>query len=806
MKHLLIILGLLSCVTTQAMTVDIYVSPDGNDAYDGSEKKPLATVARAQELAKSYTPDTDIAIILEDGIYRLDSPIVFTEADSRLYPHKLTIKARNRGKAVISGGKKLKCHWTPSTDITGAFYTSVEPGSEIDQLYVDGIRQHMARFPNISNNPSNNVFDTWQLQPKGTKVAYEREMDPLLPERVARWSNPEGAYLHAMQAYLWGDMHWAVKGKDSDTLIMEGGWQNNRPTQMHPVYRMIENVKEELDAPGEWYYDRHESRLYYIPLIGNEPGNAEVEIVRLAHLIEFDGSMEAAVCGIELEGLEFRYASRTFMNNREPLLRSDWTIYRGGAVLLTGTEDCSIVDCDFNQVGGNAIFVNNYNRRLTISRCYIYESGANGIAFVGNPECVRSPLFQYGPQDYNDMDMVAGAKCEDYPADCIVDDCLITMTGRFEKQTAPIQISMSRGVRIKDCSIYRVPRAGININEGTFGGHVIEGCDIFDTVLETSDHGSFNSWGRDRYWSPDINTFSAEVKKHPALPYLDMFEPNILRHNRWRCDHGWDIDLDDGSSQYIIYDNLLLAGGLKMREGYGRIVTNNIIVNNSLHPHVWPADNGDVFTRNIVFSAYRPASMTRNIPPDGKWGQLIDYNLFGSSTDDMKQFAANGADANSVVGDPMFIDAAGGDFRVREDSPAVKIGFRNFDTRNFGVRSPRLREIAHTPVIPELKTSQTSGVVKQRAIDIGGMTIEQITGEALSAFGVDFNLTGYAVIEISPGKKWAKSGLRKGDLILSIDGRRYVSSTDFAKAMEKLTRGITIEIARDQHISTITAK
>ena len=23
----------------------------------------------------------------------------------------------------------------------------------------------------------------------------------------------------------------------------------------------------------------------------------------------------------------------------------------------------------------------------------------------------------------------------------------------------------------------------------------------------------------------------------------------VLRNNRWRCDHGWDIDLDDGSSQ-----------------------------------------------------------------------------------------------------------------------------------------------------------------------------------------------------------------------------------------------------------------
>ena len=33
------------------------------------------------------------------------------------------------------------------------------------------------------------------------------------------------------------------------------------------------------------------------------------------------------------------------MDTKEPLLRSDWTIYRGGAILLTGSEDCGLEDC-----------------------------------------------------------------------------------------------------------------------------------------------------------------------------------------------------------------------------------------------------------------------------------------------------------------------------------------------------------------------------------------------------------------------------------------------------------------------------
>ncbi len=35
---------------------------------------------------------------------------------------------------------------------------------------------------------------------------------------------------------------------------------------IHPENRMVENIFEELDAPGEWYYDKQEGWLYYYPL------------------------------------------------------------------------------------------------------------------------------------------------------------------------------------------------------------------------------------------------------------------------------------------------------------------------------------------------------------------------------------------------------------------------------------------------------------------------------------------------------------------------------------------------------------
>ena len=61
--------------------------------------------------------------------------------------------------------------------------------------------------------------------------------------------------MHAIHNAEWGDFHYLIKAKAGDSLVLEGGWQNNRPAPMHREYRFVENIFEELDAPGEWYYN-----------------------------------------------------------------------------------------------------------------------------------------------------------------------------------------------------------------------------------------------------------------------------------------------------------------------------------------------------------------------------------------------------------------------------------------------------------------------------------------------------------------------------------------------------------------------
>ncbi|EMI52387.1 right-handed parallel beta-helix repeat-containing protein, partial [Rhodopirellula sallentina] len=631
---------LIASVLTHASAAEIHVSPTGSDTNPGTPDSPVATLARAKELASRFARKESVTVRVADGVYYLSDTLVFSPSDSGSEQHPVTYSAVNEGGAILSGGRRLDLAWKPYRD--GIYSAQTGPDLQIDQLFVNGTNQRMARYPNYDAS-------------KKTAAYQGFAPDAFSEERAAGWADPTGGFIHAMHRSRWGGYHYQITGKDdSGEVTFEGGWQNNRPSGMHRDFRMVENIFEELDAPGEWYHDADQQTLYYKPATDIDIENAVVEVVRLRHLIEFQGSAEQPVRFVTLRGFVIRHAARTFMDTREPLLRSDWAIYRGGAIFLTGTENVSILDTEFDQVGGNAIFFSNYHRHAVVKGCHIHDAGASGVCFVGDPDAVRDPLFGYGQKnDLAKIDRTPGPKTENYPSDSVVSDCLIHGIGRVERQPAGVLIEMAARITVRDCSVYDCARAGINIGDGAWGGHVIERCDVFDTVQETHDHGSFNSWGRDRYWRSDRNTSQVAIDREPSLPFLDAVETTVIRNSRWRCDHGWDIDLDDGSSNYDIYNNLMLAGGLKLREGFRRRAWNNITINNGFHPHVWYNNSGDEVFSNIFMAAARGARM----PSEKAKGKRVDGNLFYSPDPNARdRYRKFGWDVNSVVGDPLFVD------------------------------------------------------------------------------------------------------------------------------------------------------
>ena len=155
LKHALLtfLIALLCDGFLQAQA--IYVSPQGNDNSIGSRKQPIATFAKAHELVRK-SKEENAKVVFLPGTYYLPETVRFTSQDNK---SSVVYMAEKEGTVVISGGKRLNLRWQKTSK---AWYTATIPaGSVIDQLYINGERQRMARFPNAVGGK--NVFDTWDL-------------------------------------------------------------------------------------------------------------------------------------------------------------------------------------------------------------------------------------------------------------------------------------------------------------------------------------------------------------------------------------------------------------------------------------------------------------------------------------------------------------------------------------------------------------------------------------------------------------------------------------------------------------------
>ena len=765
-KLLTLLLFMVTSVTGQQT---YFISSCGNDSADGSLDSPLLHIHEAIERGEN-SDDQEIHVYIREGKYYLDTSLVI-DAD-KWKNKRLTLSAYNNESVVLSGARKLSLNWVKQKN--GIWKSKTEAGKG-DQLFVDGEKRILARYPNFEEGA---IFN-------GTAA------DAIAPARVKRWKSPEGGFIHTLHARDWGDMHYVITGKDDKGVLFEGGYQNNRPSNMHDKYRFVENIYEELDAPGEWFLDGKAGYLYYYPYSDENIDDAVFEIAEIPSLIKIKGVENEWISDVTIRGICFSQTSRTFMADYESLLRSDWAIYRGAAVFIENAERCRIEDCEFTGLGGNAIFLSRHIDDCVVKGNYIHQIGASAVCIVGDTSTVRSGVFKYEHSvPYELMDKVPGPKNEFYPRQCLVEDNLIHDIGLIEKQVAGVQIQVARGINVRHNTIYRVPRAAINIGDGSFGGHVIEYNDAFATVLETSDHGAFNSWGRDRFWHPSYEKMSLMVAEHPELILLDALFTTYIRYNRFRCDHGWDIDLDDGSSNFHIYGNVCLHGGIKLCEGFNRVVENNILINNTLHPHLWFQNCGDIVRRNVFTQAYLPIELK-------SWGKMVDYNFF-SSENALKQVQKDGTDAHSTSGTLLFDDYQHYNFALSNTSKAFEIGFENIPQNVFGVYSPRLKRKAEKPELSELLVSDSANTNQTYLWEKTEIRLVNGLGDR-SAYGLP-DEKGCIILKMNNAVNIQDAGLKENDVIYSIYGEVIDSVETLVRLTNKYKwrKALLLECFRNQ--------
>lgn len=718
-------------------SLELFVDVNARASGDGRRESPFTSTLEAQRTIgkRLSTSPCDITVWVAPGVYYLQDSFVLRAGDTNPAA-RITYRTNEPGSATLAGGVRLTCDWRLYR--SGIYQTAVPRDIHFDQLFVNGQRQTRARYPNY--DPSALREHSGHTLPAGKIPDDEPDPSPadnddmtfssgaprgiyFDPARFSdkRWAHPEDAIIHIFQHSYWGNLQWRIRRIDwLDHRIWfgRGGFQVGAKWAEHPCevnehsYFYVENVFEELDSPGEWFLDERSSTLFFYPPADTSLEDAVVEVPQLESIIEMIGSQENPVRNVTFDGFRFALTRSTFLDDYEVPSLSDWAIHRGGAVLLRGTRGCEIRNCHFDSVGGNAVFLDGYNRSATIRNSLFERGGESAVCVVGS------------------LATTVGTQRE-FPYECAVSNNIVRYGGVFGKQTAGVYISRAKRITVSHNEMHDLPRAGICIGDGTWGGHIIEDNYIHDTCLETSDHGPFNAWGRDKFWclvqshtvyTKDRNHFAGNVK-------VDAMEPVLVRHNFFRERAGWGLDMDDGASNYEIYNNLCVGVSMKLREGAYRNVYNNIWVNGANSPcfHVGNEDNHDRYVRNITVMSV--AKMTAEndlnfemgfgygemytliaVPARSAWLEECDYNCFFSDAGEffarvtervdepdwkamdrtkrkysLSEWRSLGFDRHSVFADPMFVDPEHDDYRVRQDSPALRLGFENFEMHSFGV-------------------------------------------------------------------------------------------------------------------------
>jgi len=295
---------------------------------------------------------------------------------------------------------------------------------------------------------------------------------------------------------------------------------------------------------------------------------------------------------------------------------------------------------------------------------------------------------------------------------------------------------------------------------GVFGGGpdcVVEYNHIRHVNLETEDTGGYYCGGN---WHIRGQVIRYNYI-HDVLGYG-------REGNRWVSPHfGWGIYLDDDHSGTHVYGNIVARttlGGSHIHAGRDNVLENNIFVDGARqqmqysghdpaswvvtshreafardmakpawrarYPELAAADvdslylmAGNKFLRNII--AYRQPeaalyAYSRNDVPDQNetdynliWHHGLPLNLRLPQVPLAEQWPTwqqQGFDTHSLVADPLFVDPEHDDYRLRPDSPALKLGFRPIPVDEIGPYASPLRAtwpIVEAPGVREVPLVDT---------------------------------------------------------------------------------------------------
>ena len=354
--------------------LELYVSIDGDNLNEGTLGKPLRTLEKAAQFIKNLNTNIDfnICVYVREGLYYLENPLEIYFENSYPSNWQISFKAYPNENPVLSGAIKITDKWSHYKN--GIMMCKItdynEKHHDFNQLFVNGKSQILARYPKL--NPSKESKSSY-IFPQITELKWPHtylKFDPVTFSDK-RYSHPEEGVIHIFPTNYWGNLQWQIKDIDYEANTIsfgKGGFQINDIMQGkdatgidHNSKYYIENIFEELDTPGEWYLDNRNGILYVMPQKDIDLNNALVEAPILENLILLKGDQYRPLKNVSFIGFTITHTKTTFLKEYEAPSLGDWSIHRGGAVFIEGAEKCTIEDCTFDSIGGNALFMNNYS-------------------------------------------------------------------------------------------------------------------------------------------------------------------------------------------------------------------------------------------------------------------------------------------------------------------------------------------------------------------------------------------------------------------------------------------------------------
>jgi hypothetical protein len=366
-----------------AISADFYVSPSGDDNNPGTKEKPFATIEKAYEsVVRAAATDTksDHFVLLAAGQYNIEKPLAISSSDFEKFIGRLVFKPAGKGEVVISGGYKLTGWQNSGGDLWFAGLPSgiIKPR----ELFAGLKRAVRARYP-----------DTGYLRVK--KAGEDRRTSFFFNEGdfpvPAEEEKVELVLLHD-----WSVSRIRVKeiNYEENRLIAVDSIGARKPAffnidhwEPDPRY-FLENSKEFLNADYEWYYDEAERKVLLKLPEGLSPNDIDITIPVSEGLIKLRGDENNLLKNIHFEGITFRHSFWEIPEKGycgiqachfDPRFNGKgWSVVPA-AFFAEWTENCTVSDCTFENIGGSGLWFSTGCRDCSISDSRFSDISGNGV-------------------------------------------------------------------------------------------------------------------------------------------------------------------------------------------------------------------------------------------------------------------------------------------------------------------------------------------------------------------------------------------------------------------------------------------